>query len=246
MTKFTKEFLQREYWDLGKSPAQIATENDSYPNAVRRALKEHWDKLRSRSEAQVNALARGRQAHPTKGRPRSSETKAKIGNSVRRQHSRPSKKARERRQSVARRRWKNIPVASRVKFVAAGFEAARRTAQHGSKAELFLLDALRASGYEVQHRDGCDIKIPGRKIAIFVDGRPAFEPVWGEEQFARIQESLQHRRVKALAEGLHVIRVCVRKAKPSTAYLRTLLTVLFSTIESVVTDSVPAEHEVNG
>lgn len=78
MSRLTRDFLQREYWEQGKSPYQIAEEVGTYPNAVRRELLRHWASLRTKAEAQANALRTGRQTHPTAGVGHSDDARDKI------------------------------------------------------------------------------------------------------------------------------------------------------------------------
>lgn len=72
---FSRDFLQQEYWDNQKSPAQIADENNTYPNAVRRSLLKYWSRLRDHSAAQTIVVQK---IHPTKGKKLSDKHKQMI------------------------------------------------------------------------------------------------------------------------------------------------------------------------
>jgi hypothetical protein len=234
----SRESLQREYWDLGKSPARIAAEAGTYANAVRRELLRHWPRLRNRAEAQANALARGHQRHPTAGRGHTPEGRANIGRAT-------SGTPGPNRSKAARRRWVRTPVLQRRRFVRRGRAAAGRSARAGSRAELFLLEGLRAAGLAPEHRRGHgDLLLPHRGVAVFVDGRPLLEPVWGEDALARAREAAAAKRRAAVAAGLSAVRVLVRPARPSRAHLQTLLTALLMTLELAAADSNPGEYEV--
>ena len=63
-----KDFLVREYVENNRSTYWISEKLGTYPNKVRRALKFLGVDLKSKSEAQSNALKSGRHKHPTKGR----------------------------------------------------------------------------------------------------------------------------------------------------------------------------------
>lgn len=73
---FSREFLEEEYWNKNKSPQDIAYENNTYPNNVRRHLLKYWSKLRDHSDAQKIVVKT--KCHPTKGRERSEEEKKSI------------------------------------------------------------------------------------------------------------------------------------------------------------------------
>ena len=66
------------YEQEGKSTYEIAEEIGTYPNKIRRILKKHGISLKSRSEAQKNALEGGRAKHPTGGKKRTKSERIKI------------------------------------------------------------------------------------------------------------------------------------------------------------------------
>ena len=59
------------------STYELAEHFDTYPNKIRRILKKNGVDLRTKSDAQKNALKKGRTPHPTKGTKRSEDTKLK-------------------------------------------------------------------------------------------------------------------------------------------------------------------------
>jgi transposase-like protein len=71
-------FLVREYVENRRSTHDIARSLDTYPNLVRRALIEQGIPLRDRAAAQREALRSGRHPHPTRGRERTGEERARI------------------------------------------------------------------------------------------------------------------------------------------------------------------------
>lgn len=73
-----REYLLEEYVTRRRSTYEIAAELDTYPNLVRRALHHHGIELRDKHQAQAEALASGRHAHPTQGRTRSEEERRAI------------------------------------------------------------------------------------------------------------------------------------------------------------------------
>jgi hypothetical protein len=77
-----KVYLQEEYVEKERSTYDIADERRTYANLVRRALVFHRLKLRDKPNAQKAALKKGRHPHPTKGRTRSEEERARISEGV--------------------------------------------------------------------------------------------------------------------------------------------------------------------
>jgi intein-encoded DNA endonuclease-like protein len=72
---------EKEVIDLyneGVSTYQIAKDLNTYPNKIRRILHKNGIELKTRSEAQKNAIDKGLVNLPTKGKQRSKEEKIKI------------------------------------------------------------------------------------------------------------------------------------------------------------------------
>jgi hypothetical protein len=78
-----KTYLAREYLENQRSTYDIAEENLTYANLVRRALVHHGLQRRDKSQAQRSALRAGRHQHPTEGRARTPEERKRIGEGVR-------------------------------------------------------------------------------------------------------------------------------------------------------------------
>ena len=79
-------YLLEEYLNKQRSTYEIAKDQNTYPNLVRRALLSHGIKLRDKGTAQSIALESGRHAHPTKGRERTENEKRAISESKKRLH----------------------------------------------------------------------------------------------------------------------------------------------------------------
>jgi len=77
-----KSYLLSEYVEKERSTYDIAAENLTYANLVRRALIHHGIEARDKSAAQKAALEAGRHTHPTEGRVRSPEERQRIGEGV--------------------------------------------------------------------------------------------------------------------------------------------------------------------
>jgi hypothetical protein len=78
----TKEFYKKQYLDEYKSIRQIAEEQGTYINEIRRELINFGFRIRSKSETQSIALRSGRATNPSKGKPRSDEVKKKISETL--------------------------------------------------------------------------------------------------------------------------------------------------------------------
>ena len=77
-----QSLLEKYYIKDQLSIQQIAEMYHLYPNKIRRDLKKYNIDIRTKSDAQKNALKKGTHQHPTKGKKRSEETKQKIGESI--------------------------------------------------------------------------------------------------------------------------------------------------------------------
>jgi hypothetical protein len=77
-----KNYLLSEYVEKERSTYDIAAENLTYANLVRRALVHHGLYRRDKSQAQKAALKAGRHDHPTQGRSRTPEERQRIGEGV--------------------------------------------------------------------------------------------------------------------------------------------------------------------
>ncbi len=77
-----REYLLQEYIIKKLSTYEIADETKTYANLIRRALLFHKIELRDHQQAQKQALKNKRHPHPTKGKPRSIETRKKIGQTI--------------------------------------------------------------------------------------------------------------------------------------------------------------------
>ena len=71
-----------ELYEEGQSTYAIAESYGTYPNKIRRILTKNGINLKTRSQAQKNALNSGRAAHPTDGKERTKSERLKISSSV--------------------------------------------------------------------------------------------------------------------------------------------------------------------
>ena len=204
-----KDFLVREYVENNRRTYWISEKLGTYPNKVRRALKFLGVDLKSKSEAQSNALKSGRHKHPTKGRKRTEEERIKISEGMANHWENMSEEERDRRIALAKKQWEEMTENEKSELRSMAAEAVRRASQEGSKIEKFLKEGLTSEGYDVIfHMKGLipaenlevDLFVPSLKTAIEIDGPAHFLPIWGETNLQR------HIRADAQKAGLLINR----------------------------------------
>ena len=204
------------YSKKGKSTYEIAEEVGTYPNKIRRILKKHGVELKSRSEAQENALKGGRAKHPTEGKTRTKEERIKISTSVHDYWKSMSVKERKRRSNDARERWYAMPEEERRKISKMAIEAIQKAGKEGSKLEKYIMKELTLAGYSIQfHRKNLipnenleiDLYIPELKAIIEVDGPSHFLPIWGAEKLQKQIKADSQKTGLILSKGFVIIRV---------------------------------------
>ena len=211
-----KDFLVREYVENDRSTSWISEKLGTYPNKVRRALKFLGVDLKSKSEAQSNALKSGRHKHPTKGRKRTEEERIKISEGMANHWENMSEDERERRIALAKKQWEEMTENEKSELRSMAAEAVRRASQEGSKIEKFLKEGLTSEGYDVIfHMKGLipaenlevDLFVPSLKTAIEIDGPAHFLPIWGEDSLQKNIKSDAKKSGLILSKGYCMIRV---------------------------------------
>ena len=94
-------------------------------------------------------------------------------------------------------------------------QALRLAGKNGSKAENYLVEALKDAGYLVEHHNKqlmagefeIDILLPELAVVIELDGPQHFLPVFGEDRLAKTQLSDQTKNGVLIASGYKIIRV---------------------------------------
>ena len=211
-----KDFLVREYVENNRSTYWISEKLGTYPNKVRRALKFLGVDLKSKSEAQSNALKSGRHKHPTKGRKRTEEERIKISEGMANHWENMSEDERDRRIALAKKQWEEMTENEKSELRSMAAEAVRRASQEGSKIEKFLKEGLTSEGYDVIfHMKGLipaenlevDLFVPSLKTAIEIDGPAHFLPIWGEDSLQKNIKSDAKKSGLILSKGYCMIRV---------------------------------------
>lgn len=207
-------------YQKGVSLAELGKEYGTYANTIRRIFIKKKYELRTASQAQKNALKRGRKEHPTKGKKRSAEVKAKIGRSV------SESCDRELRSKLSKENWEKQSDKFKQDLLEKAHVGMRQAAETGSKLELMLMSKLEADGYDpTWHHDLSSIH-PNMhiditcepKIAIEVDGPSHFEPIWGEERLAKTKQSDNLKDGALIAAGYTVIRIKAERRTTTEAY----------------------------
>ena len=237
---------QEEEW----STYQIAEKLGTYPNKIRRILKKNGIHLRTRSNAQKNALSSGRSSHPTAGTTMSEETKMKISDSQGYVWDSLTDEQKEYRSQIGRRSWDQKTDEEKASLIEEAQNAVRRSGRLGSKMEHFLLKSLTQEKIRVEfHKDHwlqnqklqVDLYLPEYRTAIEVDGPSHFKPVWGEENLEKNIKSDQQKTGLVLADGLVMIRI--RQDQSLTQrYMRNTLASLLELLGKIK-DNYPEENK---
>lgn len=210
------DLINKLYSSENKSFYDIAEILGTYPNKIRRDAKSLNIPIRTKSEAQKNALQTGKHKHPTKGRERSEEEKNKIGNSVMESWESMSDKQLQKRKKIAQKNWEKLSNDEKEYMQRSATAAVRHASKVGTKLEKFLLNRLLQNGYSVDfHKEQTlvntklqiDIFLPKLNIAIEVDGPSHFEPVWGDESLKRNITYDQKKEGLIIGKGWHLIRL---------------------------------------
>ena len=217
MTDKEKQHLINQEYIIGKkSFIDIAKEHQTYPNKVRRDAKKLNVSIRSKRDAQKNALQTGKHKHPTKGLVRSEETKAKIGLSVMNSWDTMDHTTKEQRRQKSKNQWDSLSEDEKQNLISLANKAVRSASKSGSKLEKFIFEYLLKHNYKVDfHKEQIlsntrlqlDLFLPGQNIVIEVDGPSHFEPVWGEDALERNKKYDNKKNGLIIGKGLKLIRI---------------------------------------
>lgn len=233
------------------SVKQIAELCNTYPNRIRRDVKGELE-LRSRSEAQKNALKTGRHPHPTKGTNLSAETKMKISEKLVNCWDNLTDEEREYRSQIGRERWDSMTPEEQADMRSEAAKAIRETANSGSKLENFLKKRLTEDGWFVEfHKEKTvvnqrlqmDMFLPTLKVVIEVDGPSHFSPIWGQEALDKNKRADNQKNALVLGLNWCMIRVRQRKYL-SLKYKEELWNSLKRTLENIKDKFPPREDRL--
>lgn len=223
------EEVVKLYYEEEKSLLQIAEKFNTYPKKVERLLKKHKYTLRSRSEAQKNALEKGNLIHPTAGKKRPESDKIAISEGMTRLWAKVSDEEREARREKHRQIWFNMSEEKRQKIRSAAMEGVRLSSIHGSKMERAVAKYLSDNGYESKlHVKGIitntnlevDIFMPELNCIIEIDGPSHFLPIWGEEKLQKTIVADNKKNGQLLQLGYNIVRVKILAFRLSKKTIR--------------------------
>jgi very-short-patch-repair endonuclease len=231
--------LNELYIKEKKSFADIADIYQTYPNKVRRDAVSLKIQIRSKSEAQKNALTTGKHKHPTKGTTRSENTKNKIGMGVMTSWDNLSETQIEQRRQKARDNWENLSVDEKQNMLRLANNAVRETSKVGSKLEKYILSNLIKDGYKVEfHKEQTllttklqiDLFVSSINTAIEIDGPSHFLPVWGDDALKRNVSYDNKKEGLIIGKGWNLIRV-----KQTKDFSKSRANIIYSNLVSILT-----------
>jgi very-short-patch-repair endonuclease len=204
------------YVDHHKSTYEIAELCSTYPNKIRRILVKNGVALKTKSEAQKNAIDNGTANHPTSGKKRTDHEKLKISSGLKKYWDNMSEELYDSRIKQAQVRWHNMSDVEKDNMLSAAIKAIQLAGKEGSKLEKFLQTELSNAGYRIEyHKKGLivnenleiDMYIPALKTIIEVDGPSHFLPIWGEEKLQKQIKADFHKTGLILNKGMVIIRI---------------------------------------
>lgn len=210
------DYVLEQYLGKQRALEEIAEELGTYSNKLRRMLRAHGTKLRTKGEAQKLAIQNGRAQHPTKGKKRSQETKVKIGSARAIAWNSMSEEERQKISEKVKKQWSEMPESEKESLQNAAQKGIRKASKEGSKLENDLLANLVTAGYKVQgHKKflianedmHLDLVIPELKVVIEIDGPSHYISIWGPEKLQKAQQADAKKNGLLLNYGYVVIRV---------------------------------------
>jgi hypothetical protein len=210
------DMINELYTKLNTSFRDIADKYNTYPNKILRDAKRLGIKIKTKSEAQKNALQTGKHKHPTKGRERSETEKQNIGMSVMKTWDELGEEELKKKKLVYQELWNKKSDDEKANMLHKANLAVRHSSKVGSKLEHFVLNFLIDQGFKTEfHKEHIlantklqiDIFLPTMNIAIEIDGPSHFAPVWGEDV---LQKNIVYDKKKAgllIGKGYKLIRI---------------------------------------
>ena len=121
-----------------KSTYEIAKMFKTYPNKIRRVLIKHGVELKSKSDAQKNALKNGTAKIPTEGHKRTKEERLKISKGLQERWDNISAEEYDKHVEQAKKRWSKLTQLEKKNMANAAACGVRKAGKEGSKLEKFL------------------------------------------------------------------------------------------------------------
>ncbi|NDB86296.1 MAG: hypothetical protein EB127_26905, partial [Alphaproteobacteria bacterium] len=172
--------------------------------------------LKTKSEAQKNAIEKGTSIHPTSGKQRTHEEKIKISSGLKKYWDEMSEGDYNFKIEQAKERWKNIPETEKERMLESAIKSIQLAGKEGSKLEKFIYEEIVKHGYKVEyhkkqliqnHNLEIDMYVPSIKTIIEVDGPSHFLPIWGEEKLQKQIKADFHKTGLILSKGMVIVRI---------------------------------------
>lgn len=208
--------IVKMYVEQNKSTYEIAEQFKTYPNKIRRILIKSGIDLKSKSEAQKNAIDRGVAIHPTSGKKRSQQEKLKISSGLQKYWDNMSEDLYQEKIKQAKDRWHNMSQSDKTNMQEAAIKSIQIAGKEGSKLEKFIYAELIKHGHKVDfHKKQLiqnenleiDMYLPLLKTIIEIDGPSHFLPIWGEEKLQKQIKADFHKTGLILNKGMVIIRI---------------------------------------
>jgi very-short-patch-repair endonuclease len=208
--------IVKMYVEQNKSTYEIAESLKTYPNKIRRILVKSGVILKTKSEAQKNAIEQGTATHPTSGKIRSHQEKIKISSGLKKYWEDMDDTIYEGKIEQAKKRWNNMPEQDKQQMLDAAIKSIQIAGKEGSKLEKFIYNELSKEGYAVEYHKKhliqnenleIDMYIPSIKTIIEIDGPSHFLPIWGDEKLQKQIKADINKTGLILSKGMVIIRV---------------------------------------
>jgi len=236
------KYIIEQYFDKERSIVDIAEELHTYPNKIRRIILKSGLALRNKSDSQRIALKEGRATHPTEGKERDDETKAKISESVAVKWQGFSDKKREKMRDSFKKSWKKRDKSDIIDMHKKAMDGMSKAGREGSKIENFIFEELDSRGYNpIRHKKGLiantnlepDIILPDIKLVIEIDGPTHFKPIFGQERLDKVIASDAEKNALFLQHGFCVFRVKYESKTLSQYKKRNVIETIVENIEKI-------------
>jgi very-short-patch-repair endonuclease len=204
------------YTNQNKSTYEIAEAMKTYPNKIRRVLIKSGVELKTKSEAQKNAIEKGTSIHPTSGKQRTYEEKIKISSGLKKYWDEMSESDYNAKIKQAKERWEKIPETEKERMLESAIKSIQLAGKEGSKLEKFIYEEIVKHGYKVEYHKKqliqnenleIDMYVPSVKTIIEVDGPSHFLPIWGEEKLQKQIKADFHKTGLILSKGMVIVRI---------------------------------------
>lgn len=205
-----------DMYNLGQSTYEIAKNHNTYPNKIRRILIKNGIEIKSRSDAQKNALKTGTSTIPTQGKKRTKDEKINISKGLKRMWENMDEETYQKYIKRAKDKWDLMSREEKEKMSSLAIQAIRNAGKEGSKLEKFLFAELTKNGFVVEfHKKNLianknleiDMYIPAFKTIIEIDGPSHFFPIWGEEKLQKQIKADSDKTGLILSRGFVIIRI---------------------------------------